>query len=107
MISERPCVVNRRPSPRAASRRVRLVLDTNVVVSALLWRGTPYRLLEAIRLHTGVQLFSSTPLLEELVDVVSRPFAVRRLAAAGRTAFDILSDYTRGRAGPGKSAEPR
>lgn len=27
---------------------VRLVLDTNVALSALLWRGTPYRLLQAI-----------------------------------------------------------
>jgi predicted nucleic acid-binding protein len=27
---------------------VRIVLDTNVVLSALLWRGTPYRLLDAI-----------------------------------------------------------
>jgi predicted nucleic acid-binding protein len=28
---------------------VRIVLDTNVVLSALLWRGTPYRLLDAIQ----------------------------------------------------------
>lgn len=31
---------------------MRIVLDTNVVMSALLWRGPPYRLLEAIRQHT-------------------------------------------------------
>jgi uncharacterized protein len=35
---------------------LRVVLDTNVVMSALLWRGKPYRLLEAIRLRTDVQL---------------------------------------------------
>jgi hypothetical protein len=28
---------------------LRIVLDTNVALSALLWRGKPYRLLEAIR----------------------------------------------------------
>jgi uncharacterized protein len=28
---------------------VRIVFDTNVALFALLWRGTPYRLLEAIR----------------------------------------------------------
>jgi predicted nucleic acid-binding protein len=28
---------------------MRLVLDTNVVISALLWRGAPYRLLETVR----------------------------------------------------------
>jgi uncharacterized protein len=73
---------------------VRLVLDTNIVVSALLWRGTPYRLLEEIRQRAGVQLFSSTPLLEELADVLGRPTAARRLAAAGRSALDVLTDYT-------------
>jgi predicted nucleic acid-binding protein len=35
---------------------VRVVLDTNVVISALLWRGTPYRLLEAVRQHESLQL---------------------------------------------------
>jgi predicted nucleic acid-binding protein len=33
---------------------VRIVLDTNVVMSALLWRGPPYRLLEAIRADANV-----------------------------------------------------
>jgi predicted nucleic acid-binding protein len=47
---------------------VRFVLDTNVVISALLWRGTPYRLLEAIRRHEGLTLYSSPVLLEELTD---------------------------------------
>lgn len=35
---------------------MRIVLDTNVVMSALLWRGPPYRLLEAIRQRTRMQL---------------------------------------------------
>jgi len=48
---------------------MRIVLDTNVVMSALLWRGTPYRLLAAIRQRPSAQLFSSTALLEELADV--------------------------------------
>jgi len=34
---------------------VRIVLDTNVVLSALLWRGTPYRLLEGIRQRSDAQ----------------------------------------------------
>ena len=38
--------------------RVRLVLDTNVVFSALLWRGTAYRLFSAIRHSPDVELFS-------------------------------------------------
>lgn len=59
---------------------MRLVLDTNVVLSALLWRGTPYRLLEAIRQQPRRQIYSSTTLLEELADVLTRPSATWRLA---------------------------
>jgi putative PIN family toxin of toxin-antitoxin system len=72
---------------------VRLVLDTNVVISALLWRSTPYRLLEAIRRHEGLTLYSSPVLLEELTDVITRPALSRRLATIGKTAREVLADY--------------
>jgi putative PIN family toxin of toxin-antitoxin system len=45
---------------------VRIVLDTNVVLSALLWSGTSYRLFEAARQREQIELFTSTALLEEL-----------------------------------------
>jgi uncharacterized protein len=72
---------------------VRLVLDTNVVMSALLWRGKPYQLLEAIRQRADLQLVSSTALLEELADVLTRPSATKRLALIGKTAREVLADY--------------
>jgi len=72
---------------------VRLLLDTNVVVSALLWRGTPYRLLAAIRERGDVQLVASMALLDELADVLARPFAAQRLAMIGRTVRDVVADY--------------
>lgn len=72
---------------------MRLVLDTNVVVSALLWQGTPYRLLEAVRGRQGVHLYSSAVLLEELAEVLTRPMATKRLALIGLTPRQILSDY--------------
>lgn len=72
---------------------MRLVLDTNVVFSALLWRGTPYRLLEAIRLKSGIQLYSSAVLLEELEMVLARPSASKRLAAIDKNARAVLADY--------------
>jgi putative PIN family toxin of toxin-antitoxin system len=72
---------------------VRIVLDTNVVLSALLWRGTPHQLLTAIRLQPGVQIYSSTALLDELADVLTRPSATKRLAVIGKTAREVLSDY--------------
>jgi uncharacterized protein len=72
---------------------VRIVLDTNVVFSALLWRGTPYRLLQTIRQHEHVLLFTTATLLAELGDVLTRPVAVRRFALLGRAAHEVLADY--------------
>lgn len=72
---------------------MRLLLDTNVVVSALLWRGTPYRLLAEIRERGDVQLVASMALLDEFADVLARPFAAQRLAMIGRTVRDVVADY--------------
>ncbi|MFO0483907.1 MAG: putative toxin-antitoxin system toxin component, PIN family [bacterium] len=71
---------------------MRIVLDTNVVLSALLWRGTPYRLLATIGQRSSIQLYSSTALLEELADVLTRPSATKRLALIGRSAREVLAD---------------
>lgn len=65
---------------------MRIVLDTNIVVSALLWGGTPYRLFEILRQQPNLQLFSSLPLLEELAGVLTRPSVASRLALIGREA---------------------
>lgn len=73
--------------------RVRIVLDTNVVMSALLWRGKPYQLLEAIRQRADLQLYSSATLLQELADVLTRPSATQRLAIIGKSAREVLADY--------------
>jgi putative PIN family toxin of toxin-antitoxin system len=72
---------------------VRIVLDTNVVLSALLWRGTPYRLLDAIRSRGEARLFTSPALIDELADVLTRPSAAKRLTLVGRTAREVLADY--------------
>lgn len=78
---------------RQNKAQVRIVLDTNIVVSGLLWRGTPYRLLDIIRLRSGVQLYSSVVLLEELADVLTRPWATGRLALVGQAPRAVLADY--------------
>ena len=73
---------------------MRLVLDTNTVLSALLWRGTPYRLLETLRnQHPALQLYSSPVLLEELSDVIARPAFSQRFTAIGKTVRQVLADY--------------
>ncbi len=72
---------------------MRIVLDTNVALSALLWRGKPYRLLEAIRQRSDFRLFSSPVLLAELTDVLSRPSPAKQLAVIGKSAREVLADY--------------
>ena len=61
---------------------MRLVLDTNVVASGLLWNGAPARLLDAAQ--TGeLELFTSTRLLAELAGILTRVKFAKALAAAG------------------------
>ncbi len=50
---------------------MRAVIDINVLVAALLWRGPPHVLLEQVRAGT-VSLVSSPALLAELADVLGR-----------------------------------
>ncbi len=71
---------------------MRIILDTNVALSALLWRGKPYRLLEDIRQRSDIRLFSSPVLLAELADVLPRPSPTKQLAVIGRSAREVLAD---------------
>jgi putative PIN family toxin of toxin-antitoxin system len=51
---------------------VRAVIDTNVLLSGLLWRGTPHALMEKVR--TGALILISSPaLLAEFAEVMNRP----------------------------------
>lgn len=51
---------------------MRAVIDTNVLLSGLLWRGAPHRLIEAVR--AGELTFITSPaLLAELGEVIHRP----------------------------------
>lgn len=75
------------------STAARIVLDTNVIVSAFLSRNAPYRLLEALRESPSWHLVSSLSLLEELADVLTRPDCSRRLALLNRSAGNLIDDY--------------
>ena len=72
---------------------MRLVLDTNVVFSGLLWQGPPYRVLDMVRQQPHLLLFSSAALLDELADVLTRPAATKRLALISKSAREVLADY--------------
>ena len=75
------------------ARMRRLVLDTNIVLSGLLWRGPPYGLLAHIGQNPGIQLFSCQALLDELADVLSRPSPAKRLKLINKSAHEVLADY--------------
>jgi putative PIN family toxin of toxin-antitoxin system len=51
---------------------VRAVVDTNVLLSGLFWRGAPHALLEQARVG-ALTLVSSPSLLAEFAEVVNRP----------------------------------
>lgn len=51
---------------------MRAVIDTNVLLSGILWHGVPHELLEQVR-NGKLTLISSPALLAELTDVISRP----------------------------------
>jgi putative PIN family toxin of toxin-antitoxin system len=70
----------------------RLVLDTNVVASALLWGGVPRLLLQAGR-EKRVELFSSSALLAELTDILSRRKFEKKIAASLLTVDQLVDGY--------------
>lgn len=72
---------------------MRLVLDTNVVVSALLWGGVPRLLLQAAR-EQRIELFTSTPLLAEMTDILNRRKFDKKISAARLTVDCLVDGYT-------------
>lgn len=73
---------------------MRVVLDTNVVASAILWGGTPRLLLNAAR-EKRIDLFTSTLLLAELTDILGRSKFDTKIAASGLTVDEIVYGYAR------------
>jgi len=71
---------------------MRAVLDTNVVASGLLWGGMPRQLLQAAR-EKKLQLYTSTPLLLELTDILGRAKFARKIAVAQLSVDQIVEHY--------------
>jgi putative PIN family toxin of toxin-antitoxin system len=71
---------------------VRLVLDTNTAVSALVWGRVPGLLIDAAAAGTA-QLISRAPLLDELQDVLFRKKFPAQLAEQGVNAADLFEGY--------------
>ena len=71
---------------------MRLVLDTNVVASALLWGGVPRLMLQAGR-EKRVELFTSAALLAELTNILGRRKFGKKIAASTFTVDQLVDRY--------------
>lgn len=71
---------------------MRVVADTNTVVSGLLWTGAPRGVIDAAR-GGDLELCTSPDLRAELEDVLQRPKLARRLALTGLDRVALLVRY--------------
>lgn len=69
-----------------------MVLDTNTVVSGLFWRNAPRLILDAAT-EGHVELATSTVLVEELAEVISRKKFAHKLAEHQVTVRVLLNRY--------------
>lgn len=72
---------------------MRIVADTNVIVSAFLWGGTPRRLLDAVEAQ-HFELFTSRALIAELEDVLMREKFAAQLRQTRFTSAFLIARYT-------------
>jgi putative PIN family toxin of toxin-antitoxin system len=70
---------------------VRVILDTNVLIAGLLWRGPPHVLLELARRGT-LCLITSSALLTDLAEVIQRPKFNVILARSGASRDRLLQE---------------
>lgn len=68
---------------------MRAVVDTNLLVSAMIAEGAPSRLLDAARAGV-IELCTSEVLLAELLDVLRRPHLSGRMQRAGVDAASLV-----------------
>ena len=73
---------------------MRIVADTNTVVSGLLWSGPPQQLINAAR-EKRITLYSSLALAAEFAEVIGREQFARRIRAAKLSAAELVADYAR------------
>jgi putative PIN family toxin of toxin-antitoxin system len=71
---------------------MRIVADTNTIVSGLLWQGAPRQVLDRARAGT-FDLYTSGALLAELDNVLLRYKFRQRLMLANLTPRDLVSEF--------------
>lgn len=73
---------------------MRIVADTNTVLSGLLWQGPPRQIIDQARAG-AVTLHTSLTLVAELAEVIGRGKFARRILHANLSATRLVEDYRR------------
>jgi putative PIN family toxin of toxin-antitoxin system len=68
---------------------IRVVFDTSVMISALLWEGLPNKLLGLVKLG-GIRLHTSFKILVELEEVLDRKKFRERIQRLGTTVDELV-----------------
>ena len=71
---------------------MKVVADTNTLISGFLWNGSPAQLLDA-GLDSRFPIFSSKALLDEFEATLSAPKFLSRLNAKGLTASGLVTKF--------------
>jgi putative PIN family toxin of toxin-antitoxin system len=71
---------------------MRLVLDTNIVASGLLWNGVPAQLVDAARADK-IEIFTSRVLLAELTRILCRAKFANVITASGLPLDELVLSY--------------
>lgn len=71
---------------------MRIVIDTNLIVSAFIWGGTPLVVLKESRLNK-IEIIVSIETFNELKRILARPKFIDSLAKSNRKPEDIISKY--------------
>lgn len=72
---------------------MRLVLDTNIVASGLLWDGTPARLIDAAQAGT-IEIYTSRILLAELTRILKRAKFAKAIETSGVGLEGLVLGYS-------------
>lgn len=70
---------------------MRVVADTNTIVLALLWHGSPHQLIAAIDDYP-LAFYTSRVLLDELADVLPRRKLGKAVQATGKTPAQLVAE---------------
>lgn len=76
-----------------SAQPLRLVLDTNVVVAGLLWKGPPRQLIEWAVQGGNLELYSSPVLLDELAHTLGYGKFSARIGAFGTSVGALVAQY--------------